>query len=212
MLFLLPLFLICCWSICAAQDKGWTRLAGGYSWGGGRKLAVDSLGNIYVTGESVGDFDGQACAGSYDVLLTKYYSDGTRAWTKLSGTPSWDDGRYISIDSSDNVYITGYTEGGLDGEAYAGGGDMYVMKYNADGSKAWTRVVGSSSYDVGCAVSPDNKGSVYAVGYSTLMWDGSQYTSGDILLLSIVQMVSNCGLVFMRHGVTPPDGGTLAED
>ena len=41
----------------------------------------------------------------------------------------------VATDSSANVYVTGYTAGGLDGNTSAGGNDLFVVKYNSDGVK-----------------------------------------------------------------------------
>ena len=39
----------------------------------------------------------------------------------------------MSIDSSGNVFISGYTEGGLDGNTNSGNKDIFLVKYNSDG-------------------------------------------------------------------------------
>ena len=67
--------------------------------------------------------------------MVKYNSSGTKQWTKQLGTSSRDWGRGVATDSSGNVYVTGYTEGGLDGNTSAGGVDLFVVKYNSDGVK-----------------------------------------------------------------------------
>ena len=43
-----------------------------------------------------------------------------KQWTKQLGTVSDDWGMGISTDSSGNIYVTGYTEGGLDGNTNSG--------------------------------------------------------------------------------------------
>ena len=56
----------------------------------------------------------------------------------------------VATDSSGNVYVAGYTSGGLDG-TNAGSNDLFVVKYNSSGTKQWTKQLGSSSpdYDYG---------------------------------------------------------------
>ena len=39
----------------------------------------------------------------------------------------------VATDSSGNVYVTGGTKGGLDGNTSAGNTDLFVVKYNSDG-------------------------------------------------------------------------------
>jgi len=41
----------------------------------------------------------------------------------------------VATDSSGNVYVTGDTSGGLDGNTNAGRSDLFVVKYNSSGTK-----------------------------------------------------------------------------
>ena len=67
--------------------------------------------------------------------MVKYNSTGTKQWTQQLGSSSDDYGFGVTVDSSDNIYVTGYTEGGLDGNTNAGGKDVFLVKYNSDGVK-----------------------------------------------------------------------------
>ena len=98
-------------------------------------VTVDSSDNIYVRGYTGGGLDGNTNSGNYDIILLKYNSSGTNQWTKQLGTSSSDLGEGVTVDSSNNIYVTGYTEGGLDGNTNAGGKDVFLVKYNSDGVK-----------------------------------------------------------------------------
>jgi hypothetical protein len=39
------------------------------------------------------------------------------------------------------IYVAGYTEGNLDGQTNISA-DAFITKYNADGTKVWTRLLG----------------------------------------------------------------------
>ena len=59
---------------------------------------------------------------------------GGTGWpgTYQLGTSSSDVANGVATDSSGNVYVTGYTKGGLVG-TNAGIYDLFVVKYNSDG-------------------------------------------------------------------------------
>jgi hypothetical protein len=53
----------------------------------------------------------------------------SKLWTKQIGTSSYDFGIGVAVDSFGNIYVTGYTYGGLDGNTHAGEGDIFLIKY-----------------------------------------------------------------------------------
>ena len=62
-------------------------------------------------------------------------STDTSTWTKQLGTSSGDVGHGVTTDSSDNIYVTGGTGGGLDGNTSSGGNDIFLVKYSSSGTK-----------------------------------------------------------------------------
>ena len=78
------------------------------------------------------------------------------------GTSSNDYGNCVTTDSSGNIYVTGVTKGGLDGNTFLGGicffcgGDIFLVKYNSSGTKQWTKQLGTSSWDYGNDVTTDS--------------------------------------------------------
>ena len=113
----------------------WTKQLGTSSSDYGSSVTTDSSDNIYVTGWTTGKLDGNTNSGRYDIFLIKYNSSGTKQWTKLLGTPSSDTGRGVTTDSSVNIYVTGETYGGLDGNTNSGVEDIFLVKYNSSGQK-----------------------------------------------------------------------------
>ena len=69
----------------ATQWTRLTRLLGTSVNAKARGVNVDGSGNIYVTGITSGDLDGNTNAGPYDAFLVKCDSSGTKQWTRLLG-------------------------------------------------------------------------------------------------------------------------------
>ena len=86
-----------------AFDVTWTKLLGtsaGESSGG---VATASDGSIFITGSTTGDLDGETNAGSNDAFLTKYGSDGTKAWTKLLGATNAEESYGVATASDGSI-------------------------------------------------------------------------------------------------------------
>ncbi len=154
-------------------DRLWTRQIGTPDEDFGNAVAVDAAGNAYVTGSTNGSVDGNANIGGTDIILIKYNSSGVRQWTRQIGTTLDDNGLALAIDRSGYVYITGSTKGSLDGNTNAGGKDYFVIKYNSEGMKQWSKQVGSASDDVGYGVTTDGEGNAYVTGDTGGNLDGN---------------------------------------
>ena len=96
--------------------------------------------------------------------------------TKQFGTASDDKATSVAVDTSGNVYVAGETWGGLN---YAGGGDAFVVKYNAAGVEQWHRQFGTVALDQAFGVAVDATGNVYVVGQTYGSLHGNTFTGGD---------------------------------
>ena len=131
----------------SSGTKKWTKQLGTSGRDHARGVATDSSGNVFVAGDTYGGLDGNTNAGYNDLFVVKYDSSGAKQWTKQLGTSSTDLANGVATDPSGNVYVTGGTYGGLDGNTNTGGSDLFVVKYNSSGTKQWTKQLGSSSPD-----------------------------------------------------------------
>jgi len=157
----------------SAGEKQWTRQMGTRGWDGAYGVSVDGSGNVYVVGETFGGLDGNTNAGNDDLFVVKYNARGEKQWTRQMGTTSYDGARGVSVDGSGNVYVAGFTDGELDGNTNIGGMDLFVIKYNSEGVKQWTRQMGTTSWDFANGVSVDGGGNVYVAGYTWGSIDGN---------------------------------------
>jgi len=76
-----------------------------------------------------------SCSKSSDDGSKSTDNTTTSHWTKQLGTTSSDYGYSVTTDSSGNIYVTGYTRGGLDGNTNSGSYDIFLVKYNSSGIK-----------------------------------------------------------------------------
>jgi len=148
----------------SSGTKQWTKQLGSTVRDSANGIAIDSSGNVYVTGVTFGGLDWNTSAGTNDLFVVKYNSSGTKQWTKQLGSASSDFANGVATDSSGNVYVAGATYGGLDGNTNAGNSDLFVVKYNSSGTKQWTKQLGTGEYDEARGVATDLSGNVYVVG------------------------------------------------
>jgi hypothetical protein len=127
-----------------------------------------STGNIYLAGETTGNFNGSASTGSYNLFVMKVNSSGARQWVATLGV-SYTMAKGVAIDSSENVYVAGDTSENLDGNTITRGQDMFLVKYNSSGTKQWTKLLGGGGiayvYTYGVAV--DSSGNIFVTGRTT---------------------------------------------
>jgi Beta-propeller repeat len=98
------------------------------------------------------------------------------AWTKLLGGESNDFAESVNTASDGSIYIAGSTDGSFDGQINNGGSDAFITKFNSDGSKAWTKLLGGGSSDYAESVNTDSDGYIYIAGYTSSSFDGQSST------------------------------------
>jgi hypothetical protein len=137
-----------------------------------RGIAVDSEGNVLITGAFSGavDFGGGALqsAGGFDVFVAKLDSNGGHVWSRRFGDAGDQDAKSIAVDTSGNALITGTFLSSIDfgGGALqsAGGLDVFVAKLDPSGAYLWGKAFGDASDQVGWTVATGSDGAVLVAG------------------------------------------------
>jgi len=151
------------------------------AWG----IALDSSGNVYITGYTESTTDYPTTVGAYDtthnggtdVFVSKFNSALTSlsASTFVGGSGN-DFVNGIAIDSSGNAYIAGNTVDsttdypttvGAYDTTHNGGNDVFVSKFNsALTSLSASTFVGGTANESAFGIITDSSGNVYITGYT----------------------------------------------
>jgi hypothetical protein len=189
----------------ASGNPVWAKSAGGEGnfWDSGYGISTDDNGNAYVIAEfcsptvTVGGFVlTNLGASNNNIFIAKYDSNGVAVWAKSLGL-SQNHGFGIDTDASGNVYAISNFAGqiNLDGTTlnFSSGYDIFIVKYDTQGSVVWASSVGEPLWDYGnsICVNPSDEvyvtGSFYenSIGFGTTTLDN--FGGSDICIAKLTQ-------------------------
>jgi hypothetical protein len=170
---------------------------------------TDSMGEIVVGGWTLGSLPGtEGSLGSYDGFLAKYNSLGQQLWARHIGTSGDDVVFSHKIDSEDNIYVTGYTNGSFEGASNQGGYDFWVSKLDSSGASIWTQQYGTIENDQSYDLALGHNGDLYLTGIT----DGSLGESNSGSFDSWVAKINAAdGVILDFSGKAVPSSGLQPE-
>ncbi len=165
------------------SDNGtllWATLLGTDAADDGFSTATDTRGNIFIAGRSV-ESRVAPHTGSSDAFLSKCDANGKLLWTRSLGeAANCDEGLRVAVDASGNVYMSGYTDGSLGGPNL-GGGDVFLNKYDTEGTLLWSEQLGTDVNDVCTSLLIDTSGNVFLGGTASGWSSESSYKRGSFI-------------------------------
>jgi len=134
-----------------------------------KDLAIDQVGNVFVTGASYGT------TGIDDFATVKYNSSGVQQWVSRHGGTGNDQANVVVLDQNGNVYVTGSSSRPV---TYADG-DFTTIKYNPSGIEQWIAYYRGwrDSFAFTTAISSDGAGGAYVSGWSQTYLGTEDYTT-----------------------------------
>jgi len=166
--------------VTGGGSLAWSSYLGGSGLDDGYGIAVDGLGDVFVTGETAssdfpaaGGFQTIYGGGTADGFVARINSAGSLLWSSYLGGSGYDYGDSIAVDGSGDAYVTGETgstnfptSGGFD-TSLGGTQDAFVAKVSAAGALVWSSYLGGSAGDVGWGIAVDGSGDLLVTGYTT---------------------------------------------
>ena len=163
----------------------WATYYGGTNHDGFRGVYTDSSYNLYVSGYTFStDFPTLQLIGAYwqplngggttDAMILKFSSTGVRLWSTYFGGNAYDQCEAMTVDSQDNVFVTGFTSssnlpiqllaGAYSQTTFGGGSDAFMIKLNSQGVLLWSTFVGGTLNDQPNSICIDNTDNIYITG------------------------------------------------
>ena len=148
-------------------------------------VATDDYGNIYLSG-SFRDFlfvngNQVRAEGGVDAFLARYNSQGTLIWAKALGSLGADQGRYVQVDSDQNLVTVGWVSGylAIGFDVYTGSQeeDAFAVKMDSNGTVEWAKIMAYTFDERMYGVDFDQHDNIYLMG--TL--DSISVIGGDTL-------------------------------
>lgn len=138
------------------------------------RIATDSAGNVYVTGQFRGSGlainNGKSLSSEFnstDAFLIKFNTSGVCQWAKnFFNYGAGEEGTSIAVDSSGNIVVGGFSQSGisLGGDYLPEGG--YIGKFEPSaGNHLWSRPCGYNNPGRVLALTLDASDNVFASGY-----------------------------------------------
>lgn len=142
----------------STYNISWQKSYGGAGSEQSLGLAVDSSGNSYVSGQRSTTGTGQI--GGQDMTLIKVDTNGNLTWAVNYGGSGTDQGRGCAIDGEGYIYTVGTTASNT-----FGGNDLWITKWNTNGTIVWSKNFGSSATETASLVelAVDSSNNIYAV-------------------------------------------------
>jgi len=186
----------------ASGNVSWAKGIGSNSSDYTSRIAVDTVGNIYVEGifNNTVNFGNTSltCSGWNDIFVAKYDTNGNEIWVRQGGGSDYFEyAADIAVDNNANVYATGSFSSVsadfgsthmINSSSAVHLSDIFIIKYDPNGNILWTIHPTGLGSEAVSRLSIDSNGDIYVLASfnNTINFGGTTYTSfgsNDMILM-----------------------------
>ena len=156
----------------------WATYLGGEKEDGAERVAIGEDGAVVVTGYTASErfpLGGSnrltRLGGLIDGFLSSLDPDGQLQWSSYLGGKEVDKTTGLSVDVFGNIMVSGFTGSAnfpLPGTGFqkkkAGGYDLFLSQFTADGTYLWGTLHGGETHDISYGLGTDARGNAIVVG------------------------------------------------
>lgn len=157
-------------------------------------ITEDSIGDVVFCGSSNSSISGNKSENSFglkDFWIVKIDQTGNIIWDKTIGGSDQDKAYDISLDSFDNIFVSGDSFSNISGvktQNAFGLNDYWIVKLNPNGNYQWDQTFGGDDAEY-APTTVFNQASIYIVGYSLSGDTGNKtvvgFGSADMWILKL---------------------------
>jgi hypothetical protein len=154
-----------------------------------KSIAVDSSGNVYITGVFAGISDFDPGSGVFDLttpgqtsdFIEKLNPNGGFVWAEQIGSTFDNGGLSVAVGPGGTIYTLAYFEGTVNANPGAGPAmnfaaaadtngilgdrtDLLIEKLSTDGNLIWAKQISGPGFETGGTIAVDAQGSAYITG------------------------------------------------
>jgi len=189
-------------------NRLWGKQYGGLNGQYGFGIDVAPTGDIYVCGQTyhltTNGFP------TYYAFVSKYDSTGTEAWTDVFGAESTTTNQPpeyctdVKVGADSFIYITGSASDCLTAGCI-GGGDIFMAKYDAAGTRQWLMETGTTGWDRSGKLAVDAAGNSYTTAATSATLSGLITDLDDMLTVKVntngvMQWIRQVGTTTLDQG------------